>query len=188
MRPGARILHRYGWRQSIHKLKENLKKGRPWLRGISNVDVWGLWQRGAGWRWTWTTTPCQRLDSLYHWSPWKATQEDIQEKLAEYEEIKNIHLNLDRYTGYLEGYTLVEYETYKDAQAAMEGPNGQDWWDNRSVWTSVLLGGPPKGKRRCSWRCSRGPHRRHQWQLLCCPGVLSRDSIWPCCLGEIGPG
>ncbi|CAD7966799.1 unnamed protein product [Amoebophrya sp. A25] len=76
-------------------------------------------------------------------------EEDIYERFSEYGAIKNMHLNLDRRSGYVKGYCFLEYEHKDEAALAIREQHGAAMLGEKMVvsW-AFTKGDPSKSKKR----------------------------------------
>ncbi|CEL95364.1 unnamed protein product [Vitrella brassicaformis CCMP3155] len=79
-------------------------------------------------------------------------EEDLHEHFDQFGDIKNLHLNLDRRSGFVKGYCFIEYEKYQEAKAAIDAMNGKEILEKQVhvdwAFTKVPFNQKRGGRRR----------------------------------------
>ena len=56
----------------------------------------------------------------------EVTEDDVHEAFGEFGPVTALHLNLDRRTGYVKGYALLEYATEDEARRCVDEADGME--------------------------------------------------------------
>ncbi|XP_068340637.1 RNA-binding protein Y14-like [Pyrus communis] len=89
-------------------------------------------------------------------------EDDLFNVFGDYGAIKDLHLNLDRRTGFVKGYVLIEYEKFEEAKAAISGMNGAKLFGQTISGDWAFSTGSFGGNLRSpELNRSRSPRRRY---------------------------
>lgn len=77
----------------------------------------------------------------------EAQEEDVVDIFGEFGELRNVHLNLDRRTGYVKGYAIIEYGEKEEAQAAIDNLDGRQMLEKPLAVDWAFSSGAPKGRQ-----------------------------------------
>ncbi|GLT51057.1 hypothetical protein SLA2020_245030 [Shorea laevis] len=96
----------------------------------------------------------------------EAQEDDLHNAFGEFGEIKNLHLNLDRRTGFVKGYALIEYEKFEEAKNAISAMDGSELLTQTINVDWAFSNGPIGAFKRKNARSgrthrSRSPRRRY---------------------------
>ncbi len=80
----------------------------------------------------------------------EATEEELMDKFADFGEIRNIQMPLDRRTGFVKGYALIEFGTREEAQQAIETMHGKAFM-NKPLSVDWSFAVPAKNAARKRW-------------------------------------
>ncbi|KAF8821192.1 Rna-binding protein 8A family protein [Cardiosporidium cionae] len=78
----------------------------------------------------------------------EASEEDVHSCFEQYGNIKSLHLNMDKRSGYLKGYAFLEFGTFEEARAAIEGKNGDELLERKIRVDWVFQRGPSSDSTR----------------------------------------
>jgi len=89
----------------------------------------------------------------------ESTESDMKDLFADFGRITSLHLNLDRRTGFVKGYALIEYATLEEAKEAISQTDGTKFLDKTIHSDFVILEPPQRADRRSKHRSARSRSR-----------------------------